>query len=155
MNERYEEEKNRTTNSKRFLEFSLGTESYAVELLKVKEVITPPEMRPIPQAPAYVCGMMNLRGLVLTVVDLRKRLNITPDKDQSQMAVIIFDLQDRLVGAVVDSIHKVLNVDTVNIKPLPGSDTSAHLLGVIQQDEKLSVWIDPQLVLDGTKQNAA
>lgn len=138
------------TDAKRFLEFQLGTESYAVELSKVKEVITPPEMTPIPKSPPYVCGLMNLRGLVLTVVDLRKKLGITPIKDETQNAVIIFDLGERMVGVVVDSIQKVLNLPTDKIKPIPDADAQSnlHFLGILQHENKLTMWIDPDKTLE-------
>lgn len=144
------DDKTNVTESKRFLEFQLGKESYAVELLKVKEVITPPEMTPIPKAPAYVCGLMNLRGLVLTVIDLRKKLGITPEKDLAQNAVIIFDLDDRMVGVVVDSIQKVLNVGSDKIKPIPDAEaqSNGHFLGILQHDNKLTMWLDPSATLE-------
>lgn len=150
-------QKNISSASDRFLEFYLGGQSYSVELLKVKEVITPPEMRPIPQSAPHVLGVMNLRGEVLTVVDLRIQLNIKASKDQSQAAVIIFDLEDRLVGAVVDSINKVLNVHKENIKALPvtESSSSSHFLGGIQEEGRLSILMDPGIIKDKTKLKVA
>jgi purine-binding chemotaxis protein CheW len=146
----FAKESKMTTDSQRFLEFHLGSESYAVELLKVKEVITPPEMTPIPKAPVYVCGLMNLRGLVLTVIDLRKKLGITPGENKTQNAVIIFDLDDRLVGVVVDSIQKVLNVKKELIKPVPEAEGQSVQCfnGIIQQEGRLTMWIEPQSLLD-------
>lgn len=140
------------SDSKRFLEFYLGTESYGVDLLKVKEVITPPETTPIPKAPAYVCGLMNLRGLVLTIVDLRKKLGINPDKENNQTAVIIFDLGERHIGVVVDSIQKVLTINADQIKPIPDSEgpSSNHLLGILQQENKLTIWLDPEALFQGS-----
>ena len=137
-------------STQRYLEFILGNESYAVELLKVKEVITPPLVTPIPQAPSYVCGLMNLRGIVLTITDLRKKLGITPNIDRDQNAVIIFDLGERMVGVVVDSIQRVLSVDTDLVKPPPHDDTplSKHIKGVIQQENKLIVWVEPKTLID-------
>lgn len=154
---RFNENNSSGIASKRYLEFTLGKESYAVDLLIVKEVITPPEMTPIPKAPAYVCGLINLRGLVLTVIDLRKKLAITPDNDSSQNAVIIFDLGDRMVGVVVDSIQKVLNVSEDNIKPVPDTEgqASAHLLGILQNDEKLTMWIEPKVLIEVAHLRAA
>lgn len=147
----FKKDEKTTVSTMRFLQFNLGGESYAVELLKVKEVITPPDMTPIPKAPAYVCGLMNLRGLVLTVIDLRKKLGIAPDKDSSQNGVIIFDLGERLVGVMVDSIQKVMTIPSDHVKPVPDSEgqLSAHFLGIIQQDEKLTMWLDPRALLDG------
>lgn len=153
--EKFDQENKIKSDTKRFLEFNLGGENYAVELLLVKEVITPPEMTPIPKAPPYVCGLMNLRGLVLTVVDLRKKLGITPDKDSSQNGVIIFDLGDRLVGVVVDSIQKVLNISGGNIKPIPEAEgrTNPQFLGILQHENKLCMWIDPYALLDIQNEN--
>ena len=150
-------DKNKSTDSRRFLEFNLGKESYAVGLLKVKEVITRPEVTPIPKSPAYVCGLINLRGLVLTVIDLRKKLGITPSADDSQTAVIIFDLEDRMIGVVVDSIQKVLNVSEDNIKPVPDLEgkATAHLLGILHHDNILTMWLDPNLLLESQHKAAA
>lgn len=140
-----------SSDSKRFLEFSLGLESYAVELLKVKEVITPPEMTPIPKSPSYVCGLMNLRGLVLTVIDLRKKLGIIPGKDTSQNGVIIFDIGDRLIGVMVDSIQKVLNLSENEIKPIPDNETHLNdcFVGILQHESKLTMWLSPETLIDG------
>jgi purine-binding chemotaxis protein CheW len=149
MSDHNQSEKKATTGL-RFMEFTLGHESYAVELLMVKEVITPPEMTPIPKAPPYVCGLMNLRGLVLSVIDLRKKMGIIPGEDKAHNAVIIFDLGDRMVGAVVDCIQKVVTIPQDSIKPVPDSDSnSQHFLGILQQDKKLTMWIDPKIILDG------
>ena len=148
MNFSHNENEGASTNSRRFLEFALGKENFAIELLKVKEVITPPDMTPIPKSPPHVCGLMNLRGLVLTVIDLRKKLGITPDEDTSQNGVIIFDLGERLVGVKVDSIQRVLNVFDDKIKSVPDSDkNNEYILGVIQHEAKLIMWIDPSVLL--------
>ncbi len=126
-----------------------------MELLKVKEVITPPELTPIPKAPAYICGLMNLRGHVLTVIDARKKLGINSLPDKTQNAVIIFDINDRLVGAIVDSIQKVINLPTDNIKPVPdeGHDKGIKILGILQHDQKLSLWIDPESLMENNSQH--
>jgi purine-binding chemotaxis protein CheW len=137
-------------DGQRYLEFQLGSESYAVELVHVREVITPPELTPIPKAPAHVCGLMNLRGLVLTVIDLRKKLGITPDPQQQESAVIIFDLGDRLVGAWVDSIYRVMSVPADSQKPVPESENSSvtqNLHGVLQFQNKLTLWLDIKKLL--------
>jgi chemotaxis signal transduction protein len=146
----------KVNDGQRFLEFTLGSESYAVELLHVREVITPPELTPIPKSPAHVLGLMNLRGLVLTIVDLRKKLSIQPGPDQSQSSVIIFDLGDRLVGGQVDSIHRVVAVSDEAIKPVPDMESNSitpNLKGVIQGSGHLTLWLDVQRLLAGTPQS--
>jgi purine-binding chemotaxis protein CheW len=153
----FNNDKSKNSDTKRFLEFNLGKESYAVGLLKVKEVITPPEITPIPKSPAYVCGLINLRGLVLTVIDLRKKLGIQPSVDASQTAVIIFDLDERLIGVVVDSIQKVLNIKEEDIKPVSDSEGAGmgHLLGILHHDQILTMWLDPKLLLENQHKAAA
>jgi purine-binding chemotaxis protein CheW len=151
-----EEKKN--LNEQRYLEFQLGQESYAVELLLVKEVITPPECTSIPKAPAYVCGLMNLRGLVLTVVDLRKKLAVKPIEDQRESAVIIFDLEERLVGAWVDQIHRVISIRPEQIQAVPPTDNAfvaQHLEGIMQNNQKLIMWMNIKKLLESAPQAPA
>lgn len=151
----FNNEKNKSTDTERYLEFNLGKESYAVGLLKVKEVITLPEVTPIPKSPAHVCGLINLRGLVLTVIDLRVKLGIKPNPE-SQTAVIIFDLEERMVGVVVDSIQKVLTVPKDCVKPVPDAGPgNTHLLGILQHDNILTMWLDPNLLLESQHRAAA
>jgi purine-binding chemotaxis protein CheW len=149
--------KSKIEQPNRFLEFQLGDEFYAVELLKVREVITPPELTPIPKSSPHVCGLMNLRGLVLTVVDLRKRLGIKPLDDQAESAVIIFDLGDRLVGAKVDIIHRVINVQPEAFRPVPDVENqqlTQNLHGIIQLQSKLIFWLDVNKLLGGLPQHS-
>jgi chemotaxis signal transduction protein len=80
-------------------------------------------------------------------------MGITPGEDKTHNAVIIFDLGDRMVGAIVDCIQKVVTIPQDSIKPVPDSDqNSQHLLGILQQDKKLTMWIDPKIILDGHTQ---
>lgn len=144
------ENKKYQNNTTRYLEFHLGAESYAVELLTVKEVITIPELTPIPKSAAHVSGIMNLRGQVITVIDLRKKLGIPAAQDNSQCGVIIFDLKDKCLGVMVDSIHKVLTISAENVKQIPDGDgaNSHYYLGVLQHDSKLTMWLDPFVLLE-------
>lgn len=133
---------------KSYLEFNLGDMSYAVNLLKVREVIPVPEMTPIPKSPPHVCGLMNLRGQIIPVIDLRKKMGITPSKDKSQMGVIIFDLDDHFAGVVVDCIQKVLNVNQASISPVPENESKDYYLGIINIDGRLCIWLEPTKLLN-------
>lgn len=134
--------------TKSYLEFSLGDGSYAVNLLKVREVIPVPEMTPIPKAPAHVCGLMNLRGQIIPVIDLRKMMGIIPSKDKTQMGVIIFDLGDHFAGVIVDCIQKVLNVNQECISPVPENESKDYYLGIINVDGRLCIWLEPNKLLN-------
>ena len=102
----------------RFIEFSLGKEDYAIPLLMVREVISVPETTPIPKSPTHFLGIMNLRGQVISVVDLRKKLKVEAKQDKEE-AVIIVDIGGMNIGVVVDSINKVLAFSSDDVSEMP------------------------------------
>jgi purine-binding chemotaxis protein CheW len=123
----------------RYLRFSLGEEEYAVPLLKVREVIAMPEVTPIPQTPNYFLGIMNLRGQVITVMDLRTKLGIKAEMG-AETSVIITDLGEISVGVVVDSINAVLNPDPKDLSDKPeisSGKTSEYITGVYKKEHGL------------------
>ncbi|MEQ1876855.1 MAG: chemotaxis protein CheW [Bdellovibrionia bacterium] len=97
-------------NLNRFLNFSLGNEDYAIPLLGAKEVIAMPEITPIPAAPKYFLGIMNLRGQVISIIDLREKLGIRSGENREENAVIILNLDNVYIGVIVDSIKTVLSL---------------------------------------------
>lgn len=108
--ENMENEKKLKESGLRYLEFNIGTEKYGVELLTVIEVISIPETTPLPNSPKYINGIMNLRGQIITVVDLRTKLSIEPLPEQNESATIIVKVNNVQIGVTVDSINKVINV---------------------------------------------
>jgi purine-binding chemotaxis protein CheW len=128
----------------RYLCFKLGKEEFAIPLLAVKEVIALPRITPVPQSPAYFLGIMNLRGQVISVIDLRSRLGVQPTPGQEN-AVIICDLQPNSIGVLVDSIDSVISPPRESIREKPdvqGSAASAYITAVFQQDERLVLLLD-------------
>jgi purine-binding chemotaxis protein CheW len=134
--------KNEEPNQKkieRYLEFNLGEEAYAIPLLSVKEVITIPETTRIPNSPAYYIGIMNLRGQIISIIDLRKKLGIK-SQDDSEEAVVIVEVDNLGIGLVVDSINKVLNIPMDQLKEVPevSSQVNAkYIEGVYSSANKL------------------
>lgn len=98
----------------RYLNFSLGEEEFAIPLLSVKEVIAVPETTPIPHTPPHFLGIMNLRGQVISVIDLRKKFSINT-KNTEETSVIILDLKNHFLGVVVDSVTSVLAIKNSDI----------------------------------------
>jgi purine-binding chemotaxis protein CheW len=131
-------------NSDRFLEFTLGEESYAIPLLKVREVIAIPKTTPIPNTPSHFVGIMNLRGQVISVLDIRKKMGITPNKNQEEAAVVIVDLDPVYMGIVVDSVNKVLapKADEVGDKPKIEGNNTNFITGTYRSGDKLTVFLD-------------
>ena len=135
----------------RFLEFSLGDEDYAIPLLMVKEVISIPETTPIPKAPKHFIGLMNLRGQVISIVDLRNKLTIKPREISADSAVIIVDFEGINIGVIVDSINRVLTFSTLDIQEMPELNSqvrSDYIQGVYKKEEGLTVLLDLAKCLD-------
>jgi purine-binding chemotaxis protein CheW len=137
-------------NLNRYLEFCLGTEEYAIPLLMVREVISVPETTPIPKSPSHFLGIMNLRGQVISVVDMRKKLKIEA-KSVVEEAVIIVDIGGINIGVVVDSINKVLAFAQDEICEMPEVEhqvNTQYILGVFKKEHSLTVLLDIARVLD-------
>ncbi len=141
----------------RFLEFSLGEEDYAIPLLSVREVISVPETTPIPKAPSHFLGIMNLRGQVISVVDMRTKLKIKGRENNSEESVIIVDLDGMNLGIVVDSINKVLAFSLKEINEVPEIETQVnaeYIYGVYRKEHSLTVLLNVAKVLDIKDVNA-
>ncbi len=135
----------------RFLEFTLGNEDYAIPLLSVREVISVPETTPIPKAPTHFLGIMNLRGQVISVVDLRTKLKIKCKENNSEESVIIVDINGMNLGIVVDSINKVLAFTDEEVNEVPEIETQVnaeYIQGVYRKENSLTVLLDVAKVLD-------
>jgi purine-binding chemotaxis protein CheW len=132
------------TSGARYLSFSLGNEEYAMPLLSVKEVIGVPDITPIPFTPPHFLGIMNLRGQVISVIDLRHKLGIKPE-NSSETAIIICDLGTTSLGVVVDSINSVLTPAAENLSGKPdiqSSKNTDYITGVYRKDKQLVIFLD-------------
>lgn len=132
------------TTDNRYLCFSLGTEHFSIPLLQIKEVIGIPEFTVIPYTPNYFCGIMNLRGKVISVIDMRKKLNI-PSKGSEENSVIVCDLDNITIGVLVDSVDYVINIEKEKILPKPDMQTSIkndYIEGLIEYKNILIVLIN-------------
>jgi purine-binding chemotaxis protein CheW len=137
-------------NLNRYLEFCIGSQDYAIPLLMVREVISVPETTPIPKAPPHFVGIMNLRGQVISVVDMRKKLKIVA-KAEKEEAVIIVDIGGLNIGVVVDSINKVLAFSQDEVCEMPEVDqqiNTQYIIGVFKKESSLTVLLDIAKVLD-------
>lgn len=128
----------------RFLCFSLGNEEYAIPLLSVREVIAVPEITNVPKAASHFLGIMNLRGKVISVIDLRAKLSIKPSKSE-ESAIIICDLNPNSIGVVVDSINYVVHPEPEQISEKPEIQSQKnidYIQGVFRDKGKLIVLLD-------------
>lgn len=128
----------------RFLNFTLGEEEFAIPLLSVKEVIAVPETTPIPHTPPHFLGIMNLRGQVISVIDLRKKFSMTA-KSNEETSVIILDLKSQFLGVVVDSVNSVLPIKNSEILEKPmieSSKSTEYITGVFRKNDHLVLLLD-------------
>ncbi|MBX2986844.1 MAG: purine-binding chemotaxis protein CheW [Bdellovibrionaceae bacterium] len=135
----------------RYLCLELGGESFAIPLLSVREVIARPDTTPVPQMPSAFLGIINLRGQVLSVLDLRLKLSIKP-KDSEESAVIILDLEGYRMGVLVDRVNSVLpmNPEEISANPMEhATGKTQHITGVFRHDEKLILLLDVWKALSG------
>lgn len=137
----------------RYLEFSLGNEGFAIPLLQVRELISVPETTPIPYSPAHFLGLMNLRGQVISVVDLRKKMKLKESEEHAENAVIIIEIGGVNMGVVVDSINKVLAFPRNDVAQVPEVGTqvnSEYIEGIYKNGPDLVVLLDLAKVLSLT-----
>jgi purine-binding chemotaxis protein CheW len=136
--------------SRQFLTFALGREEYGVEILKIQEIKGFSQVTPLPNAPGYVRGVLNLRGTIVPIVDLRKKFHL-PEVESTQFTVIVVvQVQGKTLGFVVDAVSDVLTVAGDSIQPAPdlhGQLDTSLLSGIAQAGEKLVILLDIEKVL--------
>lgn len=125
--------------------FRLDNESYGINVMQVQEVLRHSEIAPVPGAPSYVLGIINLRGNVVTVIDTRQRFGLasTPVTDQTRIVIIEADRQ--VIGILVDSVAEVVYLRQSEIETAPnvGTDESAKFIqGVSNKNDELLILVD-------------
>jgi purine-binding chemotaxis protein CheW len=136
----------------KYLTFALGKEEYGLEILKVREIIGFMEITAVPRTPGYVKGVINLRGQVISVVDLRAKFAMASAEKTEETCIIVVEIQGEegrklSTGIVVDRVSEVLNIAADNIEPAPefgaAVDTRFILgMGKIAQSVKILLDID-------------
>ncbi|MGV3655158.1 MAG: chemotaxis protein CheW [Noviherbaspirillum sp.] len=128
-----------------FLTFTLGKEEYGIEILKVQEIRGYESVTRIANAPAFIKGVVNLRGTIVPIVDMRIKFNLgTPTYDQFTV-VIILNIGRRVIGMVVDSVSDVITLSPQQIRPAPEMGTAldtAYLIGLGTIDERMLILVD-------------
>jgi len=130
--------------------FQVGTVSFGVDILKVQEINKHIEITKVPQAPEYVLGVMNLRGRIVTVIDLGMKLELPSTKLNDESRNVIVNSNSEHVGFLVDRIADVMSADWDNVSPPPsnlGGIQEKFFKGVLKTDEGLIVILDVDEVL--------
>jgi purine-binding chemotaxis protein CheW len=138
-----------STEMKQVISFAVGTEEYGLELQHVKEVIRMPEITRLPDVPRYVRGLINLRGDVVPVIDLRERLGQESVTTTPSTRVIVVEVGDGAVGMVVDSVSQVTRLRADELEPPPplfGGASKEYITAVGKLENGLIILIDIQKV---------
>ena len=138
----------------KFLTFTLGNEEYGVPVLKVREIIKVMDITQVPQVPDYVLGVINLRGKVIPVIDLRRKFGFAATEHTERTCIIVVDVDLSsmcvMMGVVVDTVSEVLNVTEAEIEQTPefgGRVTTAYLLGLAKVKDSVKILLDLDRVL--------
>jgi len=131
--------------------FRLGDEIYGVNVMQIREVLRHSEITPVPGAPGYVLGIINLRGNVVTVIDTRKRFGLAPGNIDEQARIVIVEVDTQVVGMLVDSVADVTYLKQSEIETTPNignEETSKFIQGVCNKDEELLILIELERMID-------
>ncbi|MDH5388594.1 MAG: chemotaxis protein CheW [Gammaproteobacteria bacterium] len=116
--------------------FEVGKEIFGVDILMVREIIRSAPITPVPNSPEFVEGVINLRGDIIPVIDLRKRLNLFTEEMQKKNWILILDIEGSVTGFVVDMVDEVLKIDEKTIEPAPeivlAGLESQYIRGVVE-----------------------
>jgi len=138
------------------LVFVLGKEEYGVDILKVQEIRGYEKVTPIPAAPAYLKGVVNLRGIIVPVIDLRIKFGLADPKYDSFTVVIILRLATRVIGMVVDGVSDVVALAPSEVKPAPQLGSlvdSSFLAGLATQGDRMVLLLDIERFLSSAELN--
>jgi purine-binding chemotaxis protein CheW len=128
-----------------FLVFSLGSEEYAIDILKAQEIRGYENVTRIASAPPFIKGVTNLRGVIVPIIDLRIKFNLDRVEYDNQTVVIVVNVSGRVVGVVVDGVSDVLSLTPEQIKPAPEfglSLSSDYLSGLASLEDRMLVLVD-------------
>ena len=140
--------------SDKYLTFNLGGEQYGLEILKVREIIGIMDITRVPRTPEFIRGIINLRGKVIPIIDLRKKFNMMTIDDTEQTCIIVVDMLFEnnllLMGIIVDSVSEVLDIDSDEIEDTPifGSSVSTDFIqGIAKTKGGVKILLNIEKVL--------
>ena len=137
-------------NAGEFLTFRLGAEEYGIDILRVQEIRSYEQPTRIANAPGFIKGVVNLRGVIVPIVDLRLKLGCPTAEYNSFTVVIVLNVRGRVVGAVVDSVSDVLELSRDHIKPAPEMNASVDttfITGIGSVGERMLILMDIEALM--------
>jgi purine-binding chemotaxis protein CheW len=133
-----------TAGRSQFISFKIGEEEYAIDIMAVREIKGWSPTTTLPSQPSYVRGVMNLRGAIIPIFDLRRRFDMGVTNASASHVVIVVAVQDRHIGLLVDAVSDILTIETGDIRPVPDSNSGENvdfLAGIVSIKESMVVII--------------
>ena len=133
------------TNLREFLAFKLGAEEYGIDILRVQEIRSYEEPTRIANAPPFVKGVVNLRGVIVPIIDMRLKFNLAQASYDAFTVVIVLNIRSRVVGMVVDAVSDVITLTPDQLRPVPefsSAIASDHILAIGAVEERMLILVD-------------
>lgn len=125
--------------------FRLGSDVYAIDILRVQEIRRMIEITKVPQVPSYCEGVINLRGEVITVIDLRTKFGLAAIERDNNTRIVFYEVEELVTGLIVDAVEEVLRIPISTIEPALGitpSTASHYIRGVVRLEDRLLLLLD-------------
>jgi purine-binding chemotaxis protein CheW len=140
------------TPLREFLAFKLGDEEYGIDILRVQEIRSYELPTRIANAPAFIKGVVNLRGVIVPIVDMRLKFNLDSANYDSFTVVIVLNIASRIVGMVVDAVSDVITLTPEQLRPVPEFNSNIdadHLLAIGAVDDRMLILVDIEKLMSG------
>jgi len=147
-------EPGRSVGGGKFLTFFLGSEEYGLEILKVHEIIGMMDITPVPRTPEFIRGVVNLRGKIIPVVDLRLKFGMDAVDHTDETCIIVVQANGVQMGIVVDRVSEVLDISAEEVEAVPSFGTevdTAYILGIGKTGERVKLLLDIDKVLSSAE----
>ena len=150
--------KNLSQGARELIAFRIGDQEFCVNIMIVREIRGWTRATPMPHSPSYVMGVINLRGVVLPIIDLARRLGMKPAEPTARHVIIVVQVKDKVVGLLVDAVSDILTVTSENIQPTPEvSSEMARMFarGILAIDRRMICLLELDALFQGTESDAA
>lgn len=150
---------NQAESIEQMVTFSLGQEEYGVNILQVQEINRMVEITEVPQTDHYVEGIINLRGKVIPIIDLRKKFGMNDKEHDNQSRIVVVEVGEETVGLVVDSVAEVLRVPAGSLESAPDliskhnsiGSSSDFIKAIVKLEERLLVYLDVAKIVSSSR----
>jgi purine-binding chemotaxis protein CheW len=142
---------------RQYVGFMLGNEKFAISIMDVEEIIRLTEITPVPKAPDFIEGIINLRGRVIPVADLKKRINLgEADYDENKTRIVVVMLNDKRMGLIIDSVDEIIRIESSDVEQAPALTVNmdaSYIEGVAKTEKGMIIILNIHKIFTSDEQN--